>query len=83
MAFGLNIISGYAGKLHLGAAIYTSVGGTSLAPSYGILLGVMEVLMVVHTKIPLSQEALPMLFLIVLLLVLPTGLFGKAEGSRL
>lgn len=46
----------------------------------GLLLGVMEVLMVVYTKIPLSQEALAMLFLILLLLVRPTGLFGRAES---
>jgi branched-chain amino acid transport system permease protein len=44
----------------------------------GVLLGVMEVLMVVYTQIPLSQEALAMLFLIVLLLVKPTGLFGRS-----
>ena len=45
----------------------------------GILLGVVEVLMVVYTKIPLSQEALAMLFLIVFLLIRPTGLFGAAR----
>jgi branched-chain amino acid transport system permease protein len=44
----------------------------------GVLLGVMEVLMVVYTQMPLSQEALAMLFLVVLLLVKPTGLFGRS-----
>jgi branched-chain amino acid transport system permease protein len=44
----------------------------------GILLGVTEVLMVVYTQIPLSQEALAMLFLIILLLAKPTGLFGRS-----
>jgi branched-chain amino acid transport system permease protein len=44
----------------------------------GILLGVTEVLMVVYTQIPLSQEALAMLFLIVFLLAKPTGLFGRS-----
>jgi branched-chain amino acid transport system permease protein len=44
----------------------------------GILLGVTEVLMVVYTQIPLSQDALAMLFLIVLLLAKPTGLFGRS-----
>lgn len=56
----------------LGNVVGTVVGG--------ILLGVMEVLMVVYTNIPLSQEALAMLFLILLLLVRPTGLLGKAEA---
>ncbi len=45
----------------------------------GILLGVVEVLMVVYTRIPLSQEALAMLFLIVFLLIRPTGIFGAAR----
>jgi branched-chain amino acid transport system permease protein len=44
----------------------------------GILLGVTEVLMVVYTQIPLSQEALAMLFLVIFLLAKPTGLFGRS-----
>ena len=44
----------------------------------GMMLGVMEVLMVVYVKVPLSQEALAMLFLIVFLLVRPAGLFGRS-----
>jgi len=64
-ALAIIVIGGF------GSMIGTVVGG--------ILLGVFEVLMVVYTKLPLSQEALAMLFLIVFLLIRPTGIFGSAR----
>ncbi|HEU5324209.1 MAG TPA: branched-chain amino acid ABC transporter permease [Methylomirabilota bacterium] len=50
---------------------FGSVTGTLAG---GLALGVAEVLLVVYTRIPLSQEALAMLALVVLLLVRPRGL---------
>jgi len=61
-ALAIIVIGGF------GSMIGTVIGG--------IVLGVMEVLMVVYTKLPLSQEALAMLFLIVFLLLRPQGIFG-------
>jgi branched-chain amino acid transport system permease protein len=43
----------------------------------GLFLGITETFMTTYTHVPLSREGIAMLFLIVLILFRPSGLFGK------
>jgi branched-chain amino acid transport system permease protein len=54
---------------------FGSLTGTVIA---SFLLALTEVFMTTYTAVPLSREAIAMLFLVLLILIRPQGLLGKA-----
>ena len=63
------------------AAVLGGIGSVAGAMIGGLLLGIVEILVKVY-MLPGTYEAVTYLILIVVLLVRPTGLLGKAVSEK-
>ena len=63
------------------AAVFGGIGSVTGAMAGGLLLGIIENLVKVY-MLPGAYEAVTYMILIIVLLVRPTGLFGKAVSEK-
>lgn len=72
---GMGDMIGYKG---LALIVIGGFGSITGAVAAAFLLGITETLMTTYTDVPLSREGIAMLMLVILILVRPQGLLGKA-----